>query len=147
MPELIPAFSETPSTESSPSVTFGSGFGFDFAAGEFILDHAGRTEVADPERAWALWCVKAALTPKGACAVYDPGFGVDFEALRAATTPEEKEVELQHAITEALLFDPRTASVEGFEFDWAGDEIHCAFTVTPVAGSSRRVDVRLQAAG
>jgi hypothetical protein len=145
VPDLIPAFSEE-AASPAPAVAlpaYGSGFRFDFRGGEFVLDPAGRVAICEGAEAWAVWCVKACLTERGAHAAYDPAFGVDLEPARQAPTPEETEAELARAIREALLYDERTADVEGFQFDAEGDSVQCSFTVVPVVGTPRAVSVRL----
>ena len=36
---------------------------------------------------------------------------------------------VERTITDALLVNPRTESVQDFEFSWDGDEMHCRFRV------------------
>jgi hypothetical protein len=145
VPDLIPAFAEDTLVPLAEDTTpgYGQSFLFDFDQGEFVGDGRGGILKAGAETAWATWCVKAVLTERGAFAAYDPDFGLDLSRVRLADTRAEREAELQRAITEAIEFDPRTASVENFTFVWEGDEVRADFTCVPVIGTTKRVDVRL----
>ena len=56
---------------------------------------------------------------------------LDDAALRALKEKTNAAVEsaVERTITEALLVNPRTEYVRGFEFTWNGDELFCSFTV------------------
>lgn len=128
-----------------PIVTYGTSWLFDFDAGDFVTV-AGKVSEADEYRAWVQWCVKAALTERGVFAVYDDQHGVDLEQeLQASLGPDDSEGIIEASITEALLVDPRTASVYGFGFVHEGDEIGVSFTVEPTIGTTAHVELNLTA--
>jgi len=146
MPNLYPSFDMPELVEQQqkePAPQYGKSWFFDFAKGDFITDGAGRVVQTDGHTAWAHWCVKAVLTQRFAYLVYDSNYGGEIE--QALHQPDRRAVEseVERVITEALLVDPRTESVKDFEFDWLGDNLYVAFTVTPTIGTSERLEVKL----
>jgi len=137
MPELV----EQQQTEPAPK--YGKSWFFDFEKGDFVIDGTGRVVQTDGHTAWAHWCVKAVLTERFAYLVYGPGYGCEIEQARRQPSRQAVEAELERVITEALLVDPRTESVKDFGFDWLGDNLCVAFTVTPTIGTSERLEVKI----
>ncbi len=147
MPELYPTF-ETPELaeaqgEGEPAPTYGRSFVFDFEKGDFVLDGAGRVAEADGHVAWAQWCVKAVITERFGYLVYGPAYGCEVAGARRTQNRRAAEAELERAITEALLSDPRTEAVRDFEFEWEGDSVHVSFAVEPVVGTAERIEVSI----
>lgn len=143
MPELFPTFDMpdivVPEDASSPS--YGTSFLFDFSTGDFVRDGAGRVITAEPYQAWSQWCAKAAITERSAYLVYTNQFGTEVDEATKQPTRQAVESELERTITEALMVDPRTASVTQFVFTWSGEECDVSFVATPTVGTPQKVEV------
>jgi len=146
MPNLYPAFDmpdlvEQQQTEPAPK--YGKSWLFDFAKGDFVLDGAGRIMIADGYTAWAQWCVKTILTQRFAHVIYSFDYGTELEEALKQPSRKAVEAEMERAITEALLADPRTEMVKDFVFEWEGDIVKVSFTAVPVIGEPARLEVVL----
>lgn len=146
MPDLYPTFDmpeiiEQQQTEPAPQ--YGKSWLFDFEKGDFVTDGAGRVVEADGHTAWAQWCVKAVLTERFAYLVYSSDYGAELEQALKQPSRAAVEAELERAITEALLVDPRTERVTDFAFEWEGDAVKVSFTAVPVIGAPERVEVTI----
>ena len=139
MPELI----EQQQTELAPR--YGSSWFFDFGTGDFAIDGAGKVIQTDGHTAWAQWCVKTVLTERFAYLAYSQNYGTEIEAALRQPSRQAVEAELERAITEALLVDPRTQVVRDFRFTWEGDQLKVTFTVIPAVGNPEQVEVMYNA--
>jgi hypothetical protein len=139
MPELM----EQQQTELAPR--YGKSWLFDFKTGDFVIDGAGRVVQADGYTAWAQWCVKTVLTERFAYLAYSQNYGTEIEAALRQPSRQAVESELERAITEALLMDPRTEMVRDFRFTWEGDQLRVAFTVVPAVGGPEWLEVMYSA--
>ena len=86
---------------------------WDQETGDFVRDSTGRIAEADGYGAFAIWCYKMVQTERGSHMAY----------------METVESMLQRTYTEALMVNPRTESVSGFEFIWEGSTVYCKFQV------------------
>ncbi|WP_027717306.1 DUF2634 domain-containing protein [Desulfovirgula thermocuniculi] len=146
MPNLYPTFEVPPIVEqqqTEPAPKYGKSWLFDFAKGDFVVDGAGRVVQADGHTAWVQWCVKTVLTQRFAYVIYSFNYGTELEEALRQPARKAVEAELERAITEALLADPRTEMVRDFAFDWQGDEVTVAFTAVPVIGPPERLEVKI----
>lgn len=147
MPNLYPAFEVpdlAPTAATAPAPTYGRGWAFDFAKGDFVLDGAGGVVALDGHNAWVQWCVKTVLTQRLAYPIYSNQYGCEvLEAMKSATNRRTAEAEIARTITEALLADARTAAVRDFQVTWEGDQVRVSCTVEPVIGSAERLEVTL----
>jgi len=146
MPNLYPVFDmpdlvEQQQTEPAPK--YGKSWLFDFAKGDFVLDGAGRIVIADGYTAWMQWCVKTILTQRFAHVIYSFDYGTELEEALKQPSRKAVEAEMERAITEALLADPRTEMVKDFVFEWEGDIVKVSFTAVPVIGEPARLEVVL----
>ncbi len=66
-----------------------------------------------------------------------------YEAFKQADK-EAVESALERTITEALMVNPRTEYVRGFEFIWDSDGLHCEFIVKGKEWEEQHIDVILQ---
>lgn len=108
-------------------VPFGRSWRFDFDRGEFVLTPARKIVPADNTEAWVMWCQKAIRTPRYRHLIYSRDYGQEYEELIGrGYSRAVQESEIERITRETLLTDPRTASVDGFVFDWAGER--CRFT-------------------
>jgi len=146
MSSLYPVF-DTPSLAgqqpTQPKVRYGKSFTFDFEAGDFLLDGAGRVPMLDGHRTWVQWCAKAILIERYSALVYSPRYGVEMERARRHSSREAARAAIERAITEALLVDRRTKAVRDFSFEWNGDELTVSCTVVPTIGTAERLEVTL----
>ena len=148
MPNLYPVFDmpdlvEQQQTEPAPK--YGKSWLFDFAKGDFVLDGAGRIMIADGYTAWAQWCVKTILTQRFAHVIYSFDYGTELEEALKQPSRKAVEAEMERAITEALLADPRTEMVKDFVFEWEGDTVKVSFVAVPVVGPPEQLEVILNA--
>lgn len=148
MPNLYPAFDmpelvEQQQTEPAPK--YGKSWLFDFKKGDFVVDGAGRVTEADGHRAWIQWCIKTILTQRFAYVIYSSDYGTELEEAQKQPDRKAVEIELERAITEALLVDPRTEMVKDFVFEWEGDTVKVSFVAVPVVGPLERLEVILNA--
>ncbi len=146
MPNLYPAFDMpelAEQQETEPAPKYGKSWLFDFKKGDFVVDGAGRVVEADGHTAWVQWCVKTVLTQRFAHVIYSSDYGTELEEALKQPSRKAVEAELERAITEALLADPRTEMVRDFTFEWEGDIVKVSFTVVPVIGEPARLEVVL----
>lgn len=148
MPNLYPSFDmpeliEQQQTELAPR--YGSSWFFDFGTGDFAIDGAGKVIQTDGHTAWAQWCVKTVLTERFAYLAYSQNYGTEIETALRQPSRQAVEAELERAITEALLVDPRTEMVRDFRFTWEGDQLQVAFTVVPAVGDPEWLEVMYSA--
>ena len=139
IPELI----EQQQTQPEPE--YPESYLFDFEKGDFVQDTAGRIVIADGHRAWVQWCVKTVLTERFAYLAYSQNYGTEIETALKQPSRQAVEAELERAITEALLMDPRTEMVRDFRFTWEGDQLQVAFTVVPAVGAPEWLEVMYSA--
>ena len=148
MPNLYPVF-EMPELmeqqQAQPEPEYPESYLFDFEKGDFVRDTAGRIVIADGHRAWVQWCVKTVLTERFAYLAYSQNYGTEIETALKQPSRQAVEAELERAITEALLMDPRTEVVRGFRFTWEGDQLRVAFTVVPAVGDPEWLEVMYSA--
>lgn len=76
---------------------------------------------------------KILMTPQFEHEIYSFDYGIDLESL-IGKEPEEVTILLKRMIREALLYDDRVKSVDGFEIGFSEDECLCEFTVSTIYG-------------
>lgn len=108
---------------------------FDFEAGDFVLDGAGRVEIADGYTAWAQWCLKALITQRYAHAIYSREHGVDWRGILALESPAQQRVMADAEVRRALGRHPGTREVRDFAFERAGDLLSIGLTAVPFEGA------------
>lgn len=145
MPDLYKTFdiaTEVIDADDAAEPTYGTSWAWDFAAGDFEMS-AGRLSPVDGYQAWVQWCVKAALTERGAYLVYSDDHGSDLDELRAQGSRGEVEAYITDAITDALEVDIRTGGVSDFTFAWDGDRVDVSFIAEPATGTPERVSLSM----
>lgn len=110
-------------TEYKPSVAW------DIEKGDFILDGTNKMVICDGQDAFKTWCYKMAMTERYSCFAYRDEIGAEMESATEEEEQEAVELEIERAITEALLVNPRTEYVRDFSFAWNADEVICTFSV------------------
>ncbi|MGG4046505.1 hypothetical protein BCV73_32900 [Paenibacillus sp. SSG-1] len=117
---------ETELLEGSGAV-FGRSWRFDFDAGEFVMSPTRKIAVADEREAWVTWCEKAIRTPRYRHLIYSRDYGSELEDLVGSGYDHALlESEIRRMVSEALLADARTESVDQFVFAWEGEA--CRFS-------------------
>lgn len=117
---------ETEESEND-EVSFGRSWRFDFDSGDFVMTPTRKVAAADETAAWVMWCQKAIRTPRYRHLIYSRGHGEEFdELIGKGYSRDVQESEIRRMVTEALMVDPRTASVGEFTFEWRDDA--CYFT-------------------
>lgn len=112
---------------TAEEVTFGRSWRFDFDTGDFVMTPTRKVAAADETAAWVMWCQKAIRTPRYRHLIYSREHGEEFDDLIGkGYSWAIQESEIQRMVTEALMVDPRTASVGDFTFEWKDDS--CYFT-------------------
>ena len=144
MPNLFPTF-EMPELvedqQTEPEPEYGTSWLFDFDKGDFVVDGAKRIVQADGHTAWVQWCVMAVLTQRFAYSVYSNDYGAELEEAVQHDDRKAVEADVELAIAETLMVDPRTKLVRDFAFRWEGDQLFVSFVAEPVIGDSERLEV------
>lgn len=132
--ELFPVFEVPEIIEESAEydTTYRRSVKWDIAAGDFARDGANRLIECTGKEAFMVWCYKVAQTERYACLAYPSEIGVEMESAMEEDDIETVESMVERTITDALMVNPRTESVQGFEFSWDSDEMHCRFQVKGV---------------
>lgn len=99
---------------------------FDFDAGDFLFDSAGRIKLADTRESFEQWCIKVCLTERNSRACYSNDYGVEFEDALKSGNAAAKSM-LIKTLTEAILCHPRAEYVKNFSFELEGDGLKISF--------------------
>ncbi len=145
MPNLYPTETIEPTqeiTEATQSeVKFGRSWKFDFSSGEFVTTPTGKIAQSTEVEAWLEWCQKALQTARYRYLAYGRNYGQEFDDLIGRhLTRAGNESEIKRIVTECLMVDPRSASVENFTFTWEGDTVKFTCEVSSVRGESGTVN-------
>lgn len=105
---------------------------WDMEKGDFVRDAANKVIMDDGLEAYRTWCVKAVATERYNCAAYSDDIGAEMEDAMKEQDGNAVELAIERTITETLLANPRTESVEDFEFTWKGDSVKVEFWVHAV---------------
>ena len=143
MPNLFPSktTTTTENNETSASqVKFGKSWLFDFEKGDFVSTPTGKIAKTNELEAYVQWCHKALLTPRYRHLIYSRNYGQEFEDLisRVLTRPAI-ESEIRRIASEALMTDPRTASVDSFTFEWKDDALYFTCEVATARGETETI--------
>ena len=102
---------------------------WDLEKGDFIRNGSNRLVECNGREAYRVWCVKNVHTERYTCMAYTESIGTEMESALKEKSNGAVESAVERTITEALLVNPRTEYVRGFNFVWNGDELYCSFTV------------------
>ncbi|MDE6905571.1 MAG: DUF2634 domain-containing protein [Lachnospiraceae bacterium] len=105
---------------------------WDPASGDFVRDSTNRVMECSGQEAFMVWCYKIALTERYSCLAYPDEIGTELEDAVYDDDPDTVESMMQRTITEALMTNPRTESVDNFVFAWYGDTVNCTFDVVGI---------------
>ncbi|NJJ37815.1 DUF2634 domain-containing protein [Paenibacillus apii] len=135
-----------PAGTTSPEVSFGRSWRFDYEAGDFVMTPTRKVATADDKTAWVEWCKKALLTPRYRHVVYSRDHGQEFDDLIGrGYSKAVQESEIQRIVTETLMVDPRTENVSNFSFAWDGDTCQFACDITNVREETETIEGRTDA--
>jgi hypothetical protein len=102
------------------------------------INGVGQAVIGDEKDAYRFWVMKCLLTERYRYPAYSSDFGVEIEAIVKANYPRSvAESEIQRTITEALMVDDRTISVNSFVFEWEGDSLWTTFIVESIFDSDK----------
>ncbi|BFH66260.1 hypothetical protein J27TS7_11060 [Paenibacillus dendritiformis] len=150
MPNLFPVDIENDWTEETeeatePDVAFGRSWRFDFEKGDFVMTPTRKVAAANETEAWIMWCEKAIRTPRYRHLIYSREHGEEFDSLIGKGYSRAViESEIQRIVTETLMVDPRTASVDGFTFSWSGDGCHFSCRIQNVREETEAIEGRVE---
>lgn len=118
--------------EASGAV-FGRSWRFDFEVGEFVMSPTRKIAAADEKEAWVVWCEKAIRTPRYRHLIYSRDYGSELEELIGSSYEHAvQESEIGRMVTETLLADARTESVDNFLFTWDGEACQFSCRITSI---------------
>ena len=82
--------------------------------------------------------MKALLTPRFKCQIYDNQYGSEIgdAVIAADATPDYVEAVIPGFVKDALKPDTRILDVRDFDFEFRGDEAYIAFTVDTIFGET-----------
>ena len=126
-------------TEYRPSLKW------DLEKGDFVRDGANKVPMSDGLDAYKVWCVKAVQTERYSCLAYSDDIGSEMEDATQEEDHSAVELAIARTIEETLMVNPRTLSVEDFEFSWDGSEVHVSFTVNAIDEEPFTVDATVEA--
>ncbi|MBU5441202.1 DUF2634 domain-containing protein [Paenibacillus sp. MSJ-34] len=144
MPNLFPTSDmnelEPVTEESANEVSFGRSWRFDFSVGDFVMTPTGKVAASNDTDAWVQWCNKAIRTPRYRHLIYSSDIGQEFDDLLGRGLSHAAfESEIQRIVTETLMVDPRTASVDNFSFYWEEDKCFFTCRITNVRDDSAEI--------
>lgn len=129
MPNLFPEGYETEvitteELQEGTAVGYKRGVAFDAINGDFLRDGRNQMISSTGIESWESWCINCLQTERYKHLAYSTDFGIEIDAVFAATSMEEAENILTRQITEALLADPygRTEYIEEIEYNWTGPD-------------------------
>ncbi len=106
---------------------------WDVEKGDFVLDGTHKVAEDTGRHGYMMWCLKMSLTERFKCLAYCGSIGnqlgVEMEVATYDDDHAMVESMIKRTITEALMVNPRTIDVGGFEFEWEGDTISGSCTV------------------
>lgn len=115
---------EAADLEESKTIGYRNGVSFDEQAGDFRRDGKNRMLDSTGIESWQSWVINCLETERYSCLAYSTDFGIELDAVFAATSREEAESILTRQITEAIMADPygRTDFIEEIGFDWTAPD-------------------------
>lgn len=122
----VPAFTETSARydeKYKPSIAW------DIEKGDFVRNGANRLTACSGREAYKTWCYKTILTERFACLAYPDTIGTELEQAKKEKSNAAVESAVERTITEALMVNPRTEYVRGFQFSWEREQLLCSFQV------------------
>lgn len=128
---LFPVFSvpEISTPAAAEERKYRRSIDFDFEAGDFRRDGAGKLVEVGGREAYAQWCQKTVLTERFVFLAYSMDIGTEMVEAMAQADRAAVESAVERTINEALMVNPKTEYVRNFEFSRSADELRCTFIV------------------
>ncbi|AJA42422.1 hypothetical protein AJ85_06595 [Alkalihalobacillus alcalophilus ATCC 27647 = CGMCC 1.3604] len=99
-------------------------YAFDFEKGEFIKTASGRVKMISDVDAYVQWCYKALSSKRYKHLAYSTDYGQEFDDLIKSGLPQLViESEIQRIVSETLMVNAETVSVDNFSFNWEGEKV------------------------
>lgn len=141
MPDLYPSFEvpeemveETETEEQDVPAPLLTPM-IDFETMEIAISPTGAIKMASDHDTYKQWVMKCIMTERYEYFAYSTDFGVETEDIIRSDYPRDvAESEIQRTITEALMVDARTVSVDNFTFEWRGDSVWVSLEVESIYG-------------
>ena len=137
IPEYIEG-NEEYDVDYKPSVAW------DLEKGDFVRSPSFAMTRNDGLEAFKVWCIKTVSTERYTCLAYDNDIGTEMEDAMKEADENAVELAIERTIEEALKVNPRTESVEDFEFTWEPSVVKVKFTVFAVYWESFDLEVELR---
>ena len=125
-------------TKYKPSVAW------DLEKGDFVCKSPFCMLKSEGLEAYKIWCVKAVSTERYSCLGYDDDIGAEMEDAMKEEDNTAVELAIERTIEEALMLNPRTESVEDFEFSWEPSVVYVKFTVYAIHWEKFDLEVTLK---
>lgn len=134
--ELFPTF-EVPDIEDGDDeydTEYKRSVKWDARLGDFVQDSTGNMVGCGGREAFMIWCYKIVQAERYDHAAYmeeiaGVDLGVELEEAVQESDHDLTESMIIRTVTEALMVNPRTEYVQGFEFEWDGEDLHFSFDV------------------
>ena len=120
---------------------------WDLKAGDFARTASGRVPYSEGKDAFQVWCVKCVATERLTCLAYADDIGSEMESAVKLNDRKAVELAIRRTITEALMVNPRTQSVDEFTFEWEPDSVHVSFYVTGVDNDQFELETDISTEG
>ncbi|MGG1879981.1 DUF2634 domain-containing protein [Paenibacillus cisolokensis] len=128
-------------TNEDRRAVFGRSWRFDYEAGEFVMTPTRKLAVSDEKEAWVTWCEKTIRTPRYRHLIYSRDYGSELEDLIGKGHGRPLlESEIRRMVTEALMADARTESVDQFQFEWEGEACRFSCRITSVRDETELIE-------
>ena len=137
IPEFIEE-NEEYDVEYKPSVAW------DLEKGDFVRSPSFAMQRNEGLEAYKVWCIKTVATERYTCLGYDNDIGTEMEDAMKEEDDNAVELAIQRTIEEALKVNPRTESVEDFEFSWEPSVVRVKFTVYAVYWENFDLEIELR---
>lgn len=107
---------------------------YDFNRNCFLTQN-GQYYMVEKNEALKIWIYKAMKTSRYRYPAYPRAYGQELdEIIGMSSSREIRESESERLIQEALLVNPYITSVEDFEFEHKGSDLHVSFQVVTLYG-------------
>lgn len=116
---------------------YGRSWKFDFDKGDFIISPIGQMRKLNELDSYVEWCYKILQTPRYRHVIYSRNYGNELNTLIGkAYTNKAVESEIKRMVTESLMPNSYTKSVDNFTYEWDKDSIYYTFEVTTTLGET-----------
>lgn len=116
---------------------YGRSWKFDFDKGDFIISPIGQMKKLNELDSYIEWCYKTLQTPRYRYVIYSRNYGNELDVLIGKDyTNKAIESEIKRMVTESLMINIYTKSVDNFAYKWDKDSVYYTFEVTTTLGET-----------